>query len=172
MILTIIFCSTWILMFTLEDIFIYLYVVSIKSSNEFGPKFYKITNCENEAWVPFLLYIGKPWEILIFGIVSNYLRSILWCIVYRSWFRRKVAVTLGDFFPFLSSFSWVFFVVGYIGRCGESTSSLYIFVDRQGHNLGDESVLLGPHTGPPSSTLSNYHPSSKTLRAIRVEESV
>jgi len=30
-------------------------------------------------------------------------------------------------------------------RRRENTSALYIFLDRPGHNSGDESVLLGPH---------------------------
>lgn len=53
-------------------------------------------------------------------------------------------------------------------RRRENTSALYIFLDRLGHNSGDESVLLGPHrthtlANPPSYLRSRFsfptHPS-------------
>lgn len=46
-------------------------------------------------------------------------------------------------------------------RRRENTSALYIFLDRPGHNSGDESVLLGPHrthtlANPPSYLRSRF----------------
>lgn len=71
-------------------------------------------------------------------------------------------------------------------RRRENTSALYIFLDRPGHNSGDESVLLGPHrthtlANPPSYLRSRFSFPTlplgcrfvrrlRLLGAIRVEE--